>query len=348
MKKHVITVLTLLAIPWHLAYSQALDFEVHYGLTTHTTYKVKEADLHLLLPQDTIKLMPESKKELIHEQFFNDGSTRIEANLSYPNGLLEDWIEPIDKLVTTNDKIEAYKDNKLLYTEAIDQPTAYDPPETFAPYYLATNNWQLPLTKEDEAQYQLAGYVIEDNTMQVLSLRNSTMLLRYDKQNLSETLIKFDESGSEIFRKLTFYEPDKDGYLLYDLIVTTSIDIRTQPCIEKITYEIYDNVIRTFHNPACAPTMENGFVSSKIEPISAYSIAANQIHGTNTIYLTIPSDISGLVFGEVKDLYGGIVIENIEIDTSYPYIDLGELPTGVYHFALKQLSIAPCKFLFQP
>ncbi|MFT5725462.1 MAG: hypothetical protein ACI9JN_002587 [Bacteroidia bacterium] len=36
MKKHFITGLALLAIPWHLASSQILDFEVSFDLLTYT------------------------------------------------------------------------------------------------------------------------------------------------------------------------------------------------------------------------------------------------------------------------------------------------------------------------
>ncbi len=340
--------LTLLAIPWHSAFSQHLDFEVRYQLTTHTTYKVNEADVSKLLPQDTIKLLPHATSELVHEQFFDDGTSRTESTISYPISLLEDWIEPIDKVVSTNNKVEAYANNELLYRDSIHEPIELTPTETFAPFYLATNNWQLPIDAQMVSQFELSGMEIIENTPQTLCIMNPSLMLRYDKENLSETYIELDDNGTEIFRKITLYTPDSEGFLLYDLIQTSSIDTRTQPCIEKIVYEDYNNIERIFHNPKCAPTLSNGHLSSTIETAENYGVHVHQIEGTNTVYLNLPIAIPETITGVVKDIYGGVVIENIVINTTDPYVDLGQLPTGVYHFGVKDVNIIPGKFLYQP
>lgn len=348
MKKHLITVLTLLAIPWHFALSQHLDFEVRYQLTTHTMYKVNEADISKLLPQDTIKLLSETKSEQVHEQFFDDGSTRIESNISYPTGLLEDWIDPIDRVVTTDDKVEAYIHNALVYSDTIDNSTEHTHPSNFAAFYLATNNWQLPLTDQEITEYELSGYEIIENSPNQLCITNPTLVLRYDKNNWSETYIELDLNGNEVFRKLTMYAQDEDGYLMYDFIQTTSIDTRTEPCIEKIVYEDYNNIERIYHNPTCAPTADNGYTHSTTASSANEAITVHQIEGTNTVYLSLPPDIPEVVTGVVKDIYGGIVIEHIMIHANEPYVDLGQLPTGVYHFGILDHNLISGKFLYQP
>ena len=348
MKKNMITVLTLLAIPWNLAKSQHLDFEVSYELSTHTTYKVQESDLPLLLPQDTIKLIPESRKERIREQFFDDGTSRTESVISYPIQLLEEWIEPVDSIITTESRIDAFNNGELLYTEDLNSSIEYEPTESFAPFYLATNNWQLPLDDNSINDFLSNGYDIIENTATKLSIMDEQSVLDYDKNNLSETFTKLDNDGNEVSRKIVFYTPDESGYLLYDLIVTTTIDTRTHPCIEKTTYQDYTNIERVFHNPTCAPTVSNGYTSSQVLSIQDAMLTASQIEGTNTIYISLPPDLPNFLTGVVKDTYGGVVIDAIIIDTSAPYIDLGQLPTGVYHLSIMDYPTMPCKFLFKP
>lgn len=348
MKKHIIAVLSFLVIAWHISIAQQLDFEVQYHLSTVTTYEVSEADISSLLPQDTIKLLPEHQAELVHEQFFEDGSFTIESHISYPMGLLESWIKPIDKVVTTSDRITTYINDSVVYEEDVTPTTEAEPNESFAPFYLATNNWQLPLSTVDVAEYQQSGFDILENTSTRLSIKNGEVALVYDKSNWSETLIQFDEYDNEISRKATFYTPNNEGYLVYDVILTRSIDARTTPCLIKTTYEKYTDITRIFHNPQCAPSLENGFSSARMDTLLLNRINVYQIEGTNSLLVNYPTTLPDHLVGEIKDLYGNVVVDNLPLVKDDPYVSVGQLPTGVYHFSLKNQPIIPCKFLFQP
>ncbi|MFT5725463.1 MAG: hypothetical protein ACI9JN_002588 [Bacteroidia bacterium] len=288
------------------------------------------------------------KEEHTSLKFYSNGTTYSETSINYPNGLLEAWIEPIDKVIKTNEKIEAYLGGELLYTEdLVVDVEELVLPQTFAPYYLSTNNWNLPLSASDIIDLDLSGYSVPINTSSKLMITSEFETLSYDKFQWTEEYIQSNETGDQVSRKLILYKPDAHGYLLYDLIVQWTLDSRTTPCVEKVTYQNYSNVKRIFHNPICAPTKDNGHEFGHLPLNAVRTISANQIEGTHFIYIEFPDDVPEKVWINVKDLFGGVIQENIEINTSNPYLDLGELPTGVFNLSILNQNIQPCKFLYQ-
>jgi hypothetical protein len=349
MKRLILIFQMGIMMPYQFASAQPIDFEVTYDLQTYTTYAVNETERRHLLPQDTLKLLPELKTEHITEQFYADGSSNSEALIAYPEGLLETWIELIDRVVHTGSQLKAFSKGTLKYEEDIEiDPSTLIAPHSFAPYYLATNNWQLPLTTGAITELETQGFSVKLNTVHALTFEDKEFTVIYDKSDWSETRITWDDVGNELERKTTFYKANEDGYLLFDLIITATIEHRTQPCIEKVTYLQYTNISRTFHNSLCAPSLENGYVDARLELPQLLQMSANQLQGTDHLSITFPNAMPPIVHATIKDLYGGIIMENIVIPTDDPFIKLGELPTGVYHLTLVDFNNLNCKFLFQP
>mgnify|MGYP000852605736 FL=1 len=349
MTKPTISCLTLLLFHVQFLYAQILEFEVSYDLTMHTAYQVDKEDRSRLLPQDTIKLQPTFKSEHITEHFYDNGQSTTTVQIHEPTPRLEHWLTPIDRVKVTENNIEVYHNEQLLYeeTDMVDEP-AITLPSEFASYYLATNNWSLPLTPDQENQYIDNGYSIHKNTSTTLQIGCDSMLLFYDKSNWTETQIKLNAAGVEYYRQIVSYVPNSEGFLLYKDIVTWTLDSRTDPCIQKVVYLRYDNIERIYHNQQLSPSLENGHMLARVPSQSIQSYTVTQVEGTNHVYVDFVSPNLRTVQMAIKDLYGIKVIDNISMDTSSPYIDLGELPTGVYSLHLDFPNSLPCKFIFRP
>ncbi|MFT5513165.1 MAG: hypothetical protein ACI8SE_001566, partial [Bacteroidia bacterium] len=77
-------------------------------------------------------------------------------------------------------------------------------------------------------------------------------------------------------------------------------------------------------------------------------LSVHQIEGTNHIYIDIPDVGLPIASGTIKDMYGITVMDLIDFAVLDPYIDLGELPTGLYSIQINVPNLLPCKFLFKP
>ncbi len=168
------------------------------------------------------------------------------------------------------------------------------------------------------------------------------------KSDWTETHIKLDKNGNEYFRQVVRYTPNSDGFLLYKDIVTWTIDARTEPCIQKIVYAQYDDIQRIYHKEHLYPSPENGYVTAQITKGNFESVTVAQIAGTNHIFIDFVAPNLNTVNMEIKDLYGITVLDKSPIDVNAPYVDLGELPTGVYSLHLDIPNTQPCKFIFKP
>jgi len=351
--KHTMNKLTclgiaLLAIQPNLI-AQQLDFEVSYTLDTYTEFSVDDAVADQLLPQDTIKLLPVASKELMTEKFYDDGSSTTEVHISRPIKPLESWLTDIDRIAVHDDKMEVYSAGALAFEEILPmEETTRTPPIEFAAYYLATNNWQLPLPPDEVIQYTDNGFDVVQNTPNVLEIVCDSLSLKYNKSNWTETLVKFYLAGDESFRQIVAYEPNEAGYLLYNYVITWSVDRRLQPCIQKIVYQTYSNIHRIFHNPLCAPIEENGYAHAKVHTLKKLHVPVYQLEGTNTIFVDtelLDIEAVGVI---IKDIYGVTVIDNLILEKDWPYLTLGELPTGVYSVHLDLPYTSPSKFIFKP
>ncbi len=78
-----------------------------------------------------------------------------------------------------------------MYVEdELENESALTPPVEFAAYYLATNNWALPITDSEKAQYTANGYVINKNTRFELIIGCDSMLLLYNQVRLDRNTHK--------------------------------------------------------------------------------------------------------------------------------------------------------------
>lgn len=334
-----------------LSHAQELQFEAKYQTQVRTNYYVDESQRQNLLPQDSIRLIPEYVETTVVESFYDDNTSKTVIDYSYPFGLLEEWITPVTKTITTGSSQQVFIGDSS-YSETVEQLSQLEtiPLEEFAPFYLGTNNWRLPLEALELDALHLNGYDIVENSIHRLEVKNDSLSMVYDKSQWLEVKTKFYPDGMEKSREMSFYKVNDLGNLVLDIVINRRTDRHTDPCIVKETITQYKNIQRNYVDLQLAPTAENGFVDAFVtDSFRRQEIFAMQIPNTNTVEVYLPlSYAQGQIPCRITDIYGLTVRDELMIDVENPIFHFENTSTGVYNLIPLDDSLIPCKFVYQP
>lgn len=321
--------------------------QIDYEVEKSTTFYVDDEHVDELSDYDKIAFMPTAVNEVHSETIFDNGDVRVETNLAYPFGSVEDWQTLPSKMIIHQDVREIYVDDTLFASYAIPSETETIPAEEFAPLYLGTAQWQLPMPDEAVQDYLDEGWTISINNEEVLYYYNSTESFLYNAAEMVEQHTLFDEqTGKALSTETIGYTVDENGYFVYDFKLERYLKTHREPCYEKVVFTNYKNIHKDYLEPAFAPSPENGYVYEQNTDESYPQISAQQIGTSHAIEVFFDEEVPHEIVVDVKDLYGHVVIPDLHLSRENNVFSAESIGTGVYNITVTSDLIQSTKFTY--
>ncbi|PCJ65600.1 MAG: hypothetical protein COA58_09345 [Bacteroidetes bacterium] len=327
-------------------FAQLPVMQVNFELETSVTYMVDSENQQSLTSYDKIALMPTDVKEVHSEIIFDNGDIFSEIIPTYPNGKLEDWQSLPSKVIITPTSREIYVADTLYSSYPVTQVTRPIPAIEFAPLYMGTAAWNLPMPASVVLAMQADGYVIIENTADILYYKNDQEAYLYNIGEMIEEHAEY-ENGIAVYQETTAYTKDANGYYVYDFSIERFLKTHRAPCYEKVVFKKYKNIDREYLMPEYTPSEKNGYTYEQSSEEVVYpQITAQQIGTTNNIEVFFTEEAPDLLIVDIKDLYGNIVLNDVELSRENNLFTTESLRTGVYNIIVTNTPVESCRFVF--
>jgi len=314
--------------------------EVSYKLTTTTSYNVSEEVLSLY---NKIRFMPSITEDEFSEIIYSDGSVEKTILHSFPIGLPEEWLVKPTKTEITKDSAFVYVGDVIFSRFALQSQELVSAQEA-GPYYLATPLWKLPISDEEVIALEGEGAQIKSNTELSLEYKIDETTYYYNAELMIEE-VTVNEGLQDIEKSTIAYQRDSLGHLLMDYEVHRSLsyDSSINDYVETVNSVNYENIVRTFIDPALEPEVE--YPGEEINSC----ISASQLGGSQEIQVNFESSCpQGDYLVRVRDLQGNILMENIMISVNNPIFFAENLQFGIHVIEVINNTVPACTFMYIP
>jgi hypothetical protein len=326
--------------------AQTPVMRVSYEVETSVTYKLDDDNEQILSNYDKIALMPTEVNEIHSEVIYDDGEIFSEVLPTYPNGKLEDWQSLPTKFVTTSTTREIYVADTLFSSYNVTPTVNPAPAIEFAPLYMGTAAWDLPMPDSIVLEMQSDGYTILENTDSILYFKNSEDAHLYNAVDMIEEHAEYKD-GVIVHQETTAYTTDENGYFVYDFTIERFLKAHREPCYEKVIFKKYKNIVRTYLLPEYAPSEENGYsYEHSTSDVEYPQITAQQIGTSNNIEVFFAEDVPNMLVADVRDLYGNTILSNVNLSRENSIFTTESLRTGVYNLIVTNTPVQSCRFAF--
>ena len=344
MKKRI-SLLGILLLTVFLSWAQPDQEALHvtYQVTTNTSYNVSQAVKDNLSLYNKIKFMPSITEDSFDETMFVDGSLAKTIQHDFPNGMPEDWLLKPSQTIITKDSAFVYVENEI-YSRFALQPQELVAAEEVAPYYLATPLWKFPISDEEVIALESEGAVIKTNTEILLEYTLDETTFYFNSEWMIEE-VSVNDGDRDTEKTTIAYQRDTEGHLLIDFVVhrTLAYDSSINDYVETVTNSNYNNLVRTFIDPALEPEVE--YPEEKITSC----ISASQMVGTQQIQVNFETTCpEGDYLIRVLDLQGNVRMQNIQISALNPVFIAEDLQFGVQVIEVMNHEIPSCSFFYIP
>jgi len=198
--------------------AQTPVMQVNYELEKSVTYKLDDENEQILSNYDKIALMPTDVHEVHSEIIYDDGDIFSEILPTYLNGKLEEWQSLPTKFVTTSTTRDIYVADTLFSSYNVAPPVNPAPAIEFAPLYMGTAAWDLPMPDSIVLEMQAEGYTIIENTDSILYYKDDLEAHLYNVTDMIEEHAEY-ENGVIVHQETTAYTIDGNGYYVYDFTI---------------------------------------------------------------------------------------------------------------------------------
>lgn len=290
--------------------------------------------------------MPTEVYEVHSEVIYESGDVFSEVLPTYPNGKLEEWQSLPTKFVTTSTTREIYVADTLYSSYNVTPPANPAPAIEFAPLYMGTAAWDLPMPDSVVLEMQADGYTIVENTDSLLYFKDDLEAHLYNATDMIEEHAEY-ENGVIVHQETTAYTTDENGYFVYDFTIERFLKAHREPCYEKVVFKKYNNIVRTYLLPEYAPSEENGYsYEHTITEVEYPQVTAQQMGTSNTIEVFFAEDVPNLLVVDIKDLYGNVILSNVNLSRENNIFTTESLRTGVYNLIVTNTPVQSCRFVF--
>lgn len=335
--KRIVFVLLMLITQSKILLAQEWQKSVSYTITNKTVYQLENNVNTSEIPSEDLIMLSPSEKTEHHNEYYSENygyihETTIVSDSDYPK-----WMEVPAKRIITSDGITLYNISGGVISNHV-----YDSVFMYEDYLymldIASNEGPFPtfnFSKFTEAyldELRQSGYLVSGVESGLISISKNEMTSIIDIENLSVTLMNFNENGIEKYRtERTFYR-DQYG----KLYPKEKIEIKHEVThgnipFKRIDYTVYSNYIRGGSDTQYNIPINELLATKNTTYASQIVVFPNP--SSNLLNIVLPqanSDDTKNVEVNVKDLNGNILIsKNIESGNTITY-DISHLSIGSY------------------
>lgn len=317
--------------------------EVSYKLTTTKSYNISEEAKEVLSLYNKIRFMPSITEDEFSEIIYSDGSVEKTILHSFPIGLPEEWLVKPTKTEITKDSAFVYVGDVIFSRFALQSQELVSAQEA-GPYYLATPLWKLPISDEEVIALEGEGAQIKSNTELSLEYKIDETTYYYNAELMIEE-VTVNDGLRDLEKSTIAYQRDSLGHLLMDYEVHRSLsyDSSINDYVETVNSVNYENIVRTFIDPALEPQVE--YPGEEINSC----ISASQLGGSQEIQLTFEESCPESDFIiRVRDMQGNIKMENIQVSEANPLFFAENLQFGIHIIEVINQTVPACTFMYIP
>ena len=328
-------------------FAQTPIVQIHYEVEKTTTFQLDDENHQVLSDYDKIVLMPTAVNEIHSEVIYDNGDMFTEIIPSFPLDAKQSWQISPSRIVINQNVREIYVADTLFESYTIPPRIDPIPAEEYAPLYLGTAQWELPMPDSVVQEYENEGYIISINTDSVLFYENASEGHLYNAVEMVEQHIIYDSiSGDALSSELTGYTTDENGYFVYDFKIERYLKTHRVPCYEKVIFTDYKNIEKVYLDPSYAPSAENGYSYTQNTEIIYPQISAQQIGTSNSIEVLFADDVPNDLVIDIRDLSGNTVLHGLNISRENNLFSSESLRTGVYNIIVINHLVQSTRFIF--
>lgn len=323
-------------------------FSVSFDVIKETYYQMPATTKASLDNYDKLGLMPSYSEEHHYETVGSDGRSFTDKRIIYPVHEFEDWIKKPARIFTDYDSTLMYDSSgNVMYRNANRMDCLYEDSASFVTYYYASPLFQ---KLSDSAVMALVdyGYTINANNDSIVWYITDSTSDFYDLHNL---VYEYSESkgGESKFISTTVYTPGENQDLVYEYVIEKIPYNWHGKCMNKIFFKHYYNLIRNFYDPTLVPiAYQGGSGKRNFDKNYKKRLYASQQGVSTFLKIGFESHDGKPLTGQICDLYGKIIVDNITINEGVNSITMPEgTSTGIYLLSSKCGTANKVKIIYQ-